>query len=353
MKLNNINRITALLLCMLMLLSLVACGNNEGEEVPRGYKIANCEGDDFRLYVPTSWNLNTAYGVAGAYYNFNKRSTVSAVKYPIDDAMNAAMGENTDRLGWFYENRLLPPLAASELGGTLKTEAEPSPATMGTLNAKKFFVSAIVDGATNRFLYVVAESQGAFYVLTYTAESDVYDMLLPEVDTMIQMFALAAPYQNLEPIKKIDEDAEAPEGMQLASNKDVAYLFYAPAGWKIDQMQGIFTAVAPDRSSVSVTPYMPDTAISVKEYAEKIGRDFSAIGGVTYTKIAESEGTLGEKPAIILEYTLQMEGKTYRYKQIMAAYRGMIYSLTYTAYEENYQAHLEEVDAVLAAFFFR
>ena len=66
-------------LCLTMLLCAVSCAMTE-EEAPQGMKIATAAGADYRFYGPALWNVNTAYGVSGAYYNYAKQSTVSMVK---------------------------------------------------------------------------------------------------------------------------------------------------------------------------------------------------------------------------------------------------------------------------------
>ena len=81
MKKNRFCRLTALLLCTLMLLTCVACAAEEGGETsPEGMQNATVAGADFRLYVPTHWSANTAYGVSGGFYHLTQQSTVSLVK---------------------------------------------------------------------------------------------------------------------------------------------------------------------------------------------------------------------------------------------------------------------------------
>ena len=93
---KTLRGIALLLLIGVFVGSFAACRKDEGEYIPEGMQIANCEGDDFRLYVPTSWNLNNSYGVAGAYYNISVQSTVSVVKYPVTEEMKATLPEGGD-----------------------------------------------------------------------------------------------------------------------------------------------------------------------------------------------------------------------------------------------------------------
>ena len=61
---------------------------------------------------------------------------------------------------------------------------------------------------------------------------------------------------------------------------------------------------------------------------------------------------LGGREATVYEYTYRVGETVYRYKQVIAAYGSMIYSVTYTARPECFDAHLDEVNAILEAFVF-
>ena len=62
---------------------------------------------------------------------------------------------------------------------------------------------------------------------------------------------------------------------------------------------------------------------------------------------------LGSREATVYEYTLTIDGVVYRYRQYIAAYRSMMYSLTYTATEANFDKHTAELADIVAAFAFR
>jgi hypothetical protein len=69
--------------------------------------------------------------------------------------------------------------------------------------------------------------------------------------------------------------------------------------------------------------------------------------------LSDTEGTLGGRPAHTYVYRGQVAGKTYRFSQTIAAYRGMVYTLTYTAAEDVFDSHLDELGKMIAAFEFR
>ena len=80
----KIKRISAIiLLCVMMVSLLASCG--ERSEIPEGYQLVACEGDCFRLYVPTQgWMPNTVSGVTGAFFSMDENASVHV--YVADDA---------------------------------------------------------------------------------------------------------------------------------------------------------------------------------------------------------------------------------------------------------------------------
>ena len=75
-------------------------------------------------------------------------------------------------------------------------------------------------------------------------------------------------------------------------------------------------------------------------------------GGYELLK-TEKEVDLGGRMATAYTYTFTVGGVKYQYKQVVAAYKSMIYSLTYTALPEHFEAHLADVDRMIDAFVFR
>ncbi len=353
-------KVLAMLLCIGCLLSLLACSQNkEGEYIPDGMKIANCVGDDFRLYVPGIWNVNTGYGVAGAYYKLATQSTVSVVKYAADAQLPDETAEQ------FFLRQCYATVEEQALGGSLKLyEEEPSTDLLDDVNAVRRHYSAVMDTYAEEkaeqrelhFLQVVGKKDGHFYVFTFTAVSELYNSLLPDVEKMLSEFIFASPYTTDDYAKELQEDAKAPEGMKLASNSDVMYRFYVPKDWVVNREERIFSAYdANDKSSVSVVPYMPESnSMSVGQYFA-LSRDLMMKSGEgKFELLASGEQVdMGGRVATVFDYYYTVGGVQYRYRQFICAYRSMIYCMTYTALPENYETHLADVTAMIEAFEFR
>lgn len=354
----------AVLLCLCMMLGLVSCSVDKNGDVPDGMQIASVAGADYLLYVPTTWNLNTYYGISGAYFNLTNLSNVSVEKYAQTDALLAEMqqaqisDDASARIAWYYKNYCRPMLDQLALSGSVSDEDQGSVTTLGGANAMQFRVKATINGVASTQHQVIAEKNNTFYVFTFSVTNDLYEMLWADVASMLTEFEfIDEPYQP-EAGKSIDADSEAPTGMKLASNDEVAYRFYVPTSWKINQHERVFSAyVEDDRANISVVPYMPDAeSMSIAEFS-KMTKDklIEIVGEDGYVVVApEEERTLGGRVAVAHRYQLTIEGQTYEYLQVIAAYKSMIYSVTYTApTQEIYDKHIAEVEQIIGAFAFR
>ncbi len=370
---KHIARLAACLLALAAALGLASCAA-KGEETPNGMMIASCAGADYRLYVPNTWVLNTSYGVSGAYRDLARQSTVSVNSYPITEELRAEMdaalagedssGDTSPRIGWFAEHYCQEPVRTRALDNRLTFDEEGCiPTTLDGVNARQYCYSGLVDGETLYFLQIVAERENAegkstFYVFTFTANAEMYEMYMPDVELMLDQFIFAEPYVPYDYAKQLDDGADAPAGMKAAFGDDVAYCLYVPESWEIRMDDQIYGArVAADGTSVSVVPYMPTDVeqISVQEYfdlSRELMEDMAGEGGF---ELLSDTGKveLGGRQATVYEFRLRLGGTTYRYRQYIAAYKSMIYCLTYTALDSAYDAHLAELDAIVGAFAFR
>lgn len=363
-------RILALCLCLFSLVGLTACSSGESE-IPEGMQEATAHGADFRLYLPTTWNLNTAYGVSGGYFSLANQSTVSATKYQPDAALAEKLPASTDesgadrqsaRIDAFFEAACKPMMERIALAGSFSEVAPAEDDLLNAAKARRYQYKYIANGKDLRALQVVAERGGAFYVVSFiahnSAERSLYDQLAGDVERVLDEFRFAeTPYSADAFVKPVETGAEAPEGMFLASNDDVAYRFYAPNGWTIDQNNAIFAAyLESDRSSVSVVPYMPETeSMTVEEFwAATLAQLKQTDAGFDEATVKQSVKTREDGEITVYEYCYAVGGKTYFYKQAITAHKSMIYSITYTAAtEEAYHAHMGDVESILNAFEFR
>ena len=350
-------KITALLLCLLCLSGLSACTTRDAD-IPEGMQSATAHGADFRLYLPTTWNLNTPYGISGGYFSLAQQSTVSVSK--LTSAQTFAEGLSIeDRIDLFWSAEYKPVLESVALNRTIYEAAPVEGDLLGSLPARRYQHTYIANGKDLRALQVITERGGCFYVFSLIAENaegqSFYDQLIGDVEVVLDYFQFSeTPYMADEFVKPLDSSAEAPEGTFLASNNDVAYRFYAPTGWIADQNNSIVAAYCEsDRSSISVIPYLPEEeSMTVEEFWAKTVEELQKTDkSFDPASVTASQATLGGRGAMIYEYTYTLGGNTYCYKQAVAAYKSMIYTVTLTT--TSCDAHAAEFDAVIHAFQFR
>lgn len=357
MKKQTLVRALAVLLLITALLSAVSCSAKEETLVPEGMQSATAYGATYRLYVPTTWSLKILPGISGAYYNVIQQSAVSVAEYPIDEALAselASLDENTSRIGYYFEKTLLTQTKLMATGDVHLYDEDCIATTLGGANARQYHASATVAGEVTHFLHIIAEKDNKFYVFSFTATEDLYTRCMDDVKKMLEHFGFGKEYTPTDAIKNFPTDANAPQGMQIASGDEVEYLFYVPASWSPNKTSNVYAATAPDGSFVSVVSYLPSSdGISVEGYFEKSEEMMKTTSGTQYERISEKETTLGGGKALQYEYEYTIGGVTYRYLQIIIGYKSMIYNLTYTALPQNFEANRADVEAIIAAFTFR
>lgn len=344
---STLLRVLCALLATLMLTGgLVSCASTS--EVPEGYQYATCSGEYFRLFVPTQWTVNTESGVSSAFIASSENTTVTMSEVPFEAS------EDTDAtpLAQFTEAHI------AELSKLNEYKQEKSfDSTLSGYRAKDMTYVAVITGVSLRFRQVLSQVAGRFYVFTYTAPTDSFDAYLDAVDEILENITFESfPFEG-EDSRKIPDDVEAPEGMKLVSDNEVAYRFYAPEAWirDINNGQNFVYFSETDRSNVSMMGYEPEdpTNYSVDTYWTECKDKYTATLQ-DFTIISEGETTLdgGAKKAKVYEYSYTLGGVQYKARQTVCVV-GMIYTMTYTALPENYDLHMEDVLKMEQAIHFR
>ena len=357
MKKQLFLRIFAAVLIVAALFATVSCTAKEETLIPEGMQSATTYGATYRLYVPTTWSLKILPGISGAYYNVSDQSTVSVAEYDIDEALAAELatiGEDTTRVSYYFEKTLLAQIKLVATDGVHIYEEDCIATTLGGANAKQYHASATVLGEVTHFLHVIAEKDNKFYVFSFTATEDMYSFCMNDVKKMLENFAFGKAYTPEDAIKNFPTDVDIPEGMQIASSDEVEYFLFVPSNWSANMTTAPNAATAPDGSFVSVISYLPSgEGISVREYFEKSEEMMQTTSGGYYARLSEKEITIGGGNALQYEYEYAVGDVTYRYLQVIVGYKSMIYSLTYTALPQNFEANRADVEAIIAAFTFR
>ena len=349
-----------LLAATLLLCALCSCGDpvDDDEQPPEQMQCASTEGSLYRLYLPVDWNLMTNAGISGGYYSMFDSATIIVHTYPNADNRTPAT---------FWTEIMLPELADVYGGVIAVDEGDPVDALLGK---EEYAVAATAvryqgtrEHTDYRAMAYLAPMGEQMLVLTYLSPIDYYETYLPAMEAAVTNFRMTdKPYKPAEPVHTVDPDAvEAPAGMKLASNDDVAYRLFVPESWVLDTALPTSSAYVSesDRSNVNVTVYMPEQdLLTAEQYWEMCLADLQGDDPLesvirNMEVLSTTKGELGGRPANTYVYRGEVAGKTYRFSQTIAAYRGMVYTLTYTAADDTFETHLDALAQMIEAFEFR
>lgn len=341
-------RCTALLLCVLSLVMLSACGAAGDENTPENMQIATVEGACYRLFVPIGWMTMTDMGISGGYTSSAAQNYAAVSMHDYENTKALTAKE-------YAEQIYIQSIAAIYPEGGMGSVAV-SDSTLGGVSACALEYTGTRGLVTYRTREVICAYEGRIYVLTFCTQHELfegYDEIYGMIKTNFKFDG--TPFVPDKSANTVDTDAEAPDGMMLASNDDVAYRFYVPASWTLDRLlptSSVYVSES-DRSNVNVTVYMPEaTQMTAEEYWSQCEQQLTAVLD-DYTLILTTPGTLDTRPSNTYVYTATVGDKLYRFAQTVASYRGMVYTVTYTALDEVYDSHADEYAAILTAFDFR
>ena len=128
-----------------------------------------------------------------------------------------------------------------------------------------------------------------------------------------------------------------PEGMKLCATED-GYTLFVPEDWNVDLSTGIPTASVSDLEKAKAPSVTLVRVLDERTPAEYFAAYTATLASMLdgYEAVAENDNTtMGKKPAITRTYRGTVLGKTYVFKQYLAAVDGYIYTLTYTALDEK------------------
>ncbi len=340
--------------CLIMLaLLLVSCSQNE---VPEGYQLVCSEGDEFRLYVPASWQANAQSGVTGAYTSMSDNTAVNV--YVADDAGDMTV----DEYWTVCEEKLKDSLDGYEYDG--KTDAETGEKIiLGGQAAKKYRYKAKMSiGGTEtvyRYVQVIAKYKEKTYILLFSATEKGYDA---NIDTfegytdsdgavigIIPYFEFKGPYVS-DDEKDIDDKVEAPEGMKIISTEEQSFRFFVPNNWIVDKGAEIASAYfsETDRSNVTLQGYMSDENYNtIDDCWVEWEKKYTSLFGEDYVFLSSSET---DKNAKTYVFTVEDGGVKYKIMQTFWGKGAMVYTFTYTALEENFDLHTDDVAKMIENF---
>ena len=327
----------ALTLCLVCLLA-TAC-SNKNKDVPEGMKSVTVSGEPFILYVPESWTDNTSSGISSAYYSSTQKILVSARYFAPEDETLTPKDYLDDCEAHYADT--LQSYAKTERGAAL----------LGEENAQKLSYTMIRDGVVYECFHIVASYRGDIISLYGYCPEELFEERSADYDQIISEFVFC---EKSDPNGEEITDKKTPDGMKIASADQLEYRLYVPKNWICDPASGRSEAYYPEsqKSNISVSSYSPEESISVQEYFEKCEKDYK-LSLPEYERLSEKERTVAERKAYSYTYRCVVEGVEFRIMQTVFTYNEIIYSITYTALDDTFDTHIEDVEAMLSAFRFR
>ncbi|MBQ7591661.1 MAG: hypothetical protein IJU46_03935 [Clostridia bacterium] len=152
------------------------------------------------------------------------------------------------------------------------------------------------------------------------------------------------------------KDDSIPRNMTSAAAESEPFYFYVPKSWVVNTSGGTASAYysAADRSNVSLTAMVMDVGLDTVElYMENV--DKTLAGALpAYSKLTEPADTsLGGLAAKTYDYTAELDGTVYKFRQTVTAKGYDFFIFTYTSTEENFDSHLEDIESILTYISFK
>ena len=345
--------LSVILLCVMLISSFSAC--SEKSDAPEGFQLVACEGDKFRLYVPTQgWSPNTESGTTSALFSANPVISVSVIV--ADDA-----GDMTVEDYWLYcddnfkkehgeENYLFVGFEATTLGG------QPAKKFIYEVTTDLFVADEDDEPIKYKAMAILCRYKGEMYVFTYLAPAEEYfDARLEEVEGeggMLDYFRFDVPYSGEG--KVYPDNVETPEGMKLISTDERPYRFFVPENWVTNNKADFSAAYysSTDSSNVSAQYLILDSFEmdkTVEEYFTECEERYKKVFE-SYTLLSTEDVTMDGTAAKKYTYTIVSGGVEYKQMQAIVEKGSTMYVITYTALPENFDSHLGDVEKMIEHF---
>lgn len=336
-----IKKLTALALAALICLCVSSCAPSD--DAPDGMKSVTVSGEPFVLFVPEAWTDNTASGISGAFVAAYDSLSVSA-RYHTPEDPNTTLDE--------YVTACIESVSLGFADRGYELTEQSTSTLLGGADAKRFTYK-ITNNDSKIICFQISARNGDDFVSLYGyCPEALYESYSADLDKIRTEFRFVQ--------RPTDTGAEVvlkdtPEGMKLASDEDIEYRFYVPKSWVCDSQSGASEAYYSEsgRPNVTVTSYAPDTTMTIDEYFLSCEEEYKKTVPA-YERLGEPlERTVSGRLAYSYTYSATVEGVQIKIMQTILTYNGTVYSITYTALADRFDAHVADVEAMLGAFTLR
>ena len=366
------------LLVILTILAVLFCAaacKKEESSAPEGLQeVMISETEGFVFYGPLDWSVANDGKVAATYVS---------IAGEVRASVTLARAEGVDgTLKEYFDNQ------KSSFAYDISVKEEPAIA-LGNANGECYSVVYTFNYGADAKLYscwqILAENGSDLYIFTYTAmgdytneESD-YQKYVSEVRKAIDAVQFTQCVSG-----SSDGYEHGADGYKLVSDKKISgFELYLPNSAEVVSDGGFISAKLTDKANITVSR-ANDTGVGVLEYVKSRKTDLSKLvdnvtdiavtlknqpdtesaafegwGEVmTVTPTADETITFGDidkNMIIAYEYTYEINGTKYHVYQILGVVEGILgtsinaagYVFTYTATEDEYATHIDEIKTIL------
>lgn len=336
-------RILAALIIVITLFSVLAmssCGKNDG--APDGMQLVR-GGEDvgYNFWGPEEWVVS----------NFGNISCTYASKIDMSSMTFAETEKPAGTIAEYFESE------KTKFPYEITVSVNGDDCGFGNADklAKKYVYTYTYKDFSYTCMQIFVTNSDSFYIFTYTAsnaqrntgEDSYYNFYLEKVNEVISVFEFTgkSAAENSEAKYERDDD-----GYILISDEILSgFKMYVPETFKPDYSSALVSASHADGSNFSMAQ-ATYTGVESKDYwsARKDSINAFANNSLEEIETAKQISIKNTRWAIAYEYTYVYDNVKYHVYQIQIVANATTgYVFTYTATEDNYNAHLNEMNKVL------
>ena len=333
------------IITLFSILSMTSCGNKDG--APDGMQLVR-GGEDvgYTFWGPEEWVVANYGDISCTYASKIDLSSMTFVETekPSGTIEEYFAGEKTK---FPYEIKVSVDGENCNFGNATKI-------------AKKYVYSYTYKDFSYTCMQIFVLHADGFYIFTYTANNSkrtddqtYYEYYLDKVTAVIDAFEFTTKSDVADTSKDYERDAD---GYVLISDKTLAgFNMYVPDSFKVDYSSALVSATHTDGTNFTMAQatYTGGTSQAYWE-ARKNNVNSFANNSVEEIEVGKQITLANTKWALAYEYTYVFEGVKYHVYQVQIVHLNGLeqigYVFTYTASEDLYDTHLDEMNKVLSKF---
>ena len=349
-------KIIFVILLAISTLGLISCSS---DGAPDGMQLVDGgSAEGFYFYAPEEWTVSNLGDISAVFVSNLDTTSVTFAKVDTADfkKADATVSDEEYFFNSYFEDmkKEFPSDAEFTLLGEQCVFGKGEESAD---KAKKYTYNYTYSEHKFGFMQILIKHGDNFYIFTYSAllenrndDTTYYDYYLEKLQSIIDNFRFTAKGADENQSSEYDRDAD---GYIMVSEKKLCgFELYVPDSYKVDYSSAIVSVTAPDGTNINLTE-ATKTGLYAKDYWKERKDELSAVV-TNLTVISEDvETKLGNNSrwAFAYEYTYEYNGERFHVYQINAVdgsvFSAKGYCFTFTAKEENYESHKDELKKII------